>query len=144
MVLISRSTGCAGSTSDCWTRCRGSITDPAIARLTVEGETIYQPRVPELRAGNATLLPTPGGFIQAVASAEAAMADAVLAGIGAARKVADLFAGIGTFSLRIAERAQVTAYDGDEAAVAALDARCAVRVGRKQLRPMNAISSSIR
>ncbi len=98
----------------------GRIADPAIARLTVEGETIYQPQVPELRAGNATLLPTPGGFIQAVASAEAAMAEAVLAGIGSARKVADLFAGIGTFTLRVAERAQVTAYDGDEAAVTSL------------------------
>lgn len=98
----------------------GRIANPAIARLTVEGETIYQPRLPELRAGNATLLPTPGGFVQAVGAAETAMADAVLAGVGPARKVADLFAGIGTFGLRLAERSPVTAYDGDDAAVAAL------------------------
>lgn len=97
------------------------ISDPAIARVTVAGETVYLAREPELAAGPATLLPTPAGFIQAVASAETGMAEAVLAAIGPAKRVADLFCGIGTFSLRLAESSRVTAIDGDTASVAALE-----------------------
>jgi 23S rRNA (uracil1939-C5)-methyltransferase len=99
----------------------GRISDPAIARVTIAGETIYLARDPELTAGPATLLPTPAGFIQAVASAETTIAKAVLAAIGPAKRVADLFCGIGTFSLRLAELSRVTAIDGDVASVAALE-----------------------
>ena len=79
--------------------------DAGIARLTLDHTTIFANRTPEVSVGDATLLPPPGGFIQAVASAEVAMADAVLAHVGDDAPVADLFAGIGTFSLRLARRA---------------------------------------
>ena len=39
---------------------------------------------------------------------------------GKAKTVADLFCGVGPFALRLAERARVTAFDSDAAAVAAL------------------------
>jgi 23S rRNA (uracil1939-C5)-methyltransferase len=97
------------------------VADPAIARVTIGGETIYRAREPEIGIGAASLLPPPGGFIQAVASAEAAMAEAVIAGVGDAKRVADLFAGIGTFSLRLARSARVAAFDGDSAASSALE-----------------------
>src|SRR5437868_11882579 len=72
--------------------------DGAIARLTVDDTVVFQNRAPELAAGGITLVPPPGGFVQAVASAEVAMAGAVLAHAAGAGRVADLFAGIGTFT----------------------------------------------
>jgi 23S rRNA (uracil1939-C5)-methyltransferase len=45
----------------------------------------------------------------------------VLAALGTAARVADLFCGIGTFALRLAGRASVDAYDSDGPAVAALE-----------------------
>ena len=45
--------------------------------------------------------PPPGGFLQATRRGENAIADAVLAGVGEARRVADLFAGCGTLSGRL-------------------------------------------
>lgn len=109
--------------------------DPSIARLTVDGTMIFANRRPELAAGGTTLLPVPGGFLQAVAAAETALADAVVAAVGKAAPVADLFAGIGTFTVRLARQAQVTAVEGDEKAVAALTE--AVKRG-KGLKPVTA------
>jgi 23S rRNA (uracil1939-C5)-methyltransferase len=109
--------------------------DHSIARLTVDGTTIFANRRPELSAGGTTLLPVPGGFLQAVAAAETALADAVVAAVGKAAPVADLFAGIGTFTVRLARQAQVTAVEGDEKAVAALAE--AVKHG-KGLKPVTA------
>lgn len=94
--------------------------DPAIARLTVDGSEIFQARRPEIATGAGSLFPTAGGFLQAAAPAEQAMADAVLAHVGKARPVADLFSGIGTFTLRLARQAPVTAVEGDAALLAAL------------------------
>src|SRR5262249_31407739 len=62
----------------------------------------------------------PGAFLQATAEGEATLARLVSAHIGDARNVADLFAGVGPFALRLAEHARVTAADSDAAAVAAL------------------------
>ena len=45
----------------------------------------------------------------------------MLAHAGAAKAVADLFAGVGPFALRLAERARVVAADAEEGAIAALD-----------------------
>jgi 23S rRNA (uracil1939-C5)-methyltransferase len=97
-------------------------TDSGIARLTVDGVVVFQNRAPEFAAGPAMLLPVPGGFTQAARSAEAALADAVLAHVGDASPVADLFAGIGTFTFRLAARAPVTAVEGDAPLVAAIEA----------------------
>ncbi len=78
-------------------------------------------RRPEIDVGGAALSPSAGGFLQASAAAEAAMAEAVLRHVGDARPVLDLFAGCGTFSLRLARNTPVTAVEGDAALLAALD-----------------------
>ena len=95
--------------------------DAALARLTVDGREVFMNRRPEIDIGGAVLLPPPGGFLQASAAAEAAMAEAVLGHVGSARAVLDLFAGCGTFSLRLARNAPVTAVEGDAVLLAALD-----------------------
>ena len=96
-------------------------TDAALARLTVNGVEIFRNRTPELIAGPASLMPTPGGFVQAAHAAEEAMAAAVLDHVGTATPVADLFCGIGTFTFRLAATAPVTAVEGDAALIAALE-----------------------
>ena len=105
--------------------------DPSLARLTVERETIFINRRPTIAADGAALLPPPAGFVQAVPAAEQALAEAVLAHVGEAAPVADLFAGIGTFALRLARRAPVTAVDGDAALLDALDAAARTATGLK-------------
>ncbi len=92
----------------------------AIARLTVDGTEIFVNRRPEIDAGGAALLPPSGGFVQASAQAEQALAEAVVAHVGDAAPVADLFSGLGTFALRLARRAAVTAVEGDATLLEAL------------------------
>ncbi|PSJ62538.1 class I SAM-dependent RNA methyltransferase [Kumtagia ephedrae] len=91
------------------------------ARLSIDGEIVIEPRKPLVAFGAAAVPLPPGGFLQAVASAEAAMAGMALAHLRRARKVADLFAGAGAFALRLAENAEVHAVEADAAALAALD-----------------------
>jgi 23S rRNA (uracil1939-C5)-methyltransferase len=67
-------------------------------------------------------------FLQASIEAEAALVGDVLAGIGPAARVADLYAGLGTFTFALAERAAVHAVEGARPAAAAL-AAAAARAG---------------
>ena len=91
-----------------------------LARVTRHGELVAQLAEPILRIGKATVVPPPGVFLQATAKGEATLAALVIDAVGNAKRIADLFCGIGTFALRLAENAQVLAVDGDETAIAAL------------------------
>ena len=73
-----------------------------------------------MKVGRALVPLPPGAFLQATAEGEAALARLVIEHVGDAKRVADLFCGIGTFALRLAERARVTAADSEAAAVKAL------------------------
>jgi 23S rRNA (uracil1939-C5)-methyltransferase len=64
----------------------------------------------------------PYGFLQATMDGEAALIDAVRSIIGEAPLVADLFSGIGTFALSIAEGRKVYAAEADQEAILALKA----------------------
>jgi len=92
-----------------------------LARLSVDGEIVVEPRKPSIMVGSATIAPPPGGFLQAVASAEEAMAAIALPHLAPAKKVADLFSGSGAFALRLARQSEVHAVEADQAALAALD-----------------------
>lgn len=91
------------------------------ARLSLNGELVLQQRPPAVRMGKATVELPIGGFLQATAAAEEALAALVLAGVGKAKSVVDLFCGVGPFALRLAERARVLAADSDRAAISALE-----------------------
>ncbi len=93
----------------------------AVARLSWNGEPVAERRPPILRIGRATVAPPPGAFLQPTREGEAALQRLVADALGAPRRVADLFAGCGTFALRLAERSEVLAVEGDPALVAALD-----------------------
>ena len=92
-----------------------------IARLTWDGEVVALRTMPVQRFGKALVAPPPGAFLQATAEGEAALLSAVEEAIGPARRVVDLFAGSGTFSLPLAETAEVLAVESDAAMLAALD-----------------------
>ncbi|MDQ0455055.1 class I SAM-dependent RNA methyltransferase [Rhizobium paknamense] len=105
-----------------------------IARVSVNGEIVIEPQKPLLDFAGAMVSPPPGAFTQATREAEEAMADLVIAHLGKAKKVADLFAGIGTFALRIARKAQVLAVESDEKAIKALDAAARATQGLKPVK----------
>ncbi|MCQ0987982.1 class I SAM-dependent RNA methyltransferase [Jiella marina] len=92
-----------------------------IARLSLAGETLLKTRPPLVDFGGLAVEPPPGAFLQAVATAEAAMAERVAAHIDGAKRVADLFSGCGTFSLRLARSAAVHAVEAEPLALAAQD-----------------------
>ncbi len=104
-----------------------------IARLTRHGELVAQRAVPTLTMGRARVALPPGAFLQATAAGEAALAQLVIAHCGAAERIADLFAGVGPFALRLAERARVTAADNDADAIAALKRAAAGSQGLKPI-----------
>ncbi len=92
-----------------------------IARVTVNGEILVEPAKPLIDFGGVEVSPPPGGFAQATKPAEEAMAELVLAHAGKAKRIADLFAGTGTFSLRLARIGRVHAVEAEATALAALD-----------------------
>jgi 23S rRNA (uracil1939-C5)-methyltransferase len=63
---------------------------------------------------------SPGAFLQATAEGEETLARLVTRHVGNSRRIADLFTGIGTFALRLAENARVAASDSEPAAIKAL------------------------
>jgi 23S rRNA (uracil1939-C5)-methyltransferase len=105
------------------------------ARLTVEKDALVQSRRPLLMFGEVEVEPPPGAFVQAVANAEAVMVQLVATAAGKAKRVADLFCGIGTFTFPLARHARVLAVDQEEGAIAAL--RAAARCSRG-LKPIEA------
>jgi 23S rRNA (uracil1939-C5)-methyltransferase len=97
-----------------------------LARLTRHGELIVQHAQPTVRMGRARVALPPGAFLQATAQGEEALARFVVGHAGDAAAIADLFAGVGPFALRLAERARVHAVDSDAPAIAALRQASAV------------------
>lgn len=92
-----------------------------LARLDWDGQPITR-RAPALPMGRALVIPPPGAFLQATAEGEAALLAAVRDITTGAGRIADLFAGCGTFSLPLAERAEIHAVEGLAAPLTALDA----------------------
>jgi 23S rRNA (uracil1939-C5)-methyltransferase len=102
-----------------------------LARLTRHGELVVQRVVPTVTIGHATVALPAGPFLQATAEGEAQLARLVDRHVGNAKSIVDLFAGIGPFALRLAERARVRALELDPAAVAALAQAAANTSGLK-------------
>jgi len=91
-----------------------------VARVTVDGDSLLPGAPPKMRFGLAEVRLPPGAFLQASAAAEAVMTELVTEGVGGAKRLADLFAGLGTFTFALARTAAVDAFEADEAALAAL------------------------
>jgi 23S rRNA (uracil1939-C5)-methyltransferase len=103
------------------------------ARLTWSGETVALRAQPMQRFGRALVAPPPGAFLQATPEGEAALVKAVSLAIGPARKIADLFAGCGTFALALADRADVLAVESDPAMTQAMDKAARMTEGLRRV-----------
>ncbi|UUV06010.1 class I SAM-dependent RNA methyltransferase [Ruegeria sp. YS9] len=92
-----------------------------LARLSWDDEVIAMRHAPVQRFGTASVTPPPGAFLQATKDGEKALLKAVSEATRGAKRIVDLFAGSGTFSLPLAENAEVHAVEGEAAMVEALD-----------------------
>ncbi|MDH3665601.1 MAG: class I SAM-dependent RNA methyltransferase [Paracoccaceae bacterium] len=104
-----------------------------LARLGWNGEEVASMGEPVVTMGRARVKPPPGGFLQPTRAGEAALLEAVREAVGGAGRIADLYCGSGTFTLPLAEQAEVLAFEGDGAAVAALDAAWRAAPGLKRV-----------
>ncbi|MBB3773159.1 23S rRNA (uracil1939-C5)-methyltransferase [Angulomicrobium tetraedrale] len=91
-----------------------------LARLTRHGELVLQREPPVVTMGRARVPLPPGSFLQATELGEETLARLVGEASAGATRIADLFSGVGTFALRLAERARVAAYESSAPAVEAL------------------------
>ncbi len=98
----------------------GKAASLGVARLTADSESIGPVAAPEVALSGVSVRLPPGAFLQASREAEAVLVELVLAGVGGAKRVADLFAGLGTFTFALARNAAVDAFESDEAALHAL------------------------
>ncbi|MFA5121020.1 class I SAM-dependent RNA methyltransferase [Zavarzinia sp.] len=93
-----------------------------VARISAAGEMVLEKGGPSLAFAGVSVSPPAAGFLQPSAAGEAALVEAVLARLGEGHKRAvDLFAGCGTFTFPLARILPVQAFEGDQAAVDALE-----------------------
>ncbi len=98
----------------------GKAASLGVARLTANGESIAPGGPPEIDLSGARVRLPAGAFLQASGAAEAVLVELVCQGVSGAKRVADLFAGLGTFTFALARDAAVDAFEEDEAALHAL------------------------
>jgi 23S rRNA (uracil1939-C5)-methyltransferase len=104
-----------------------------VARITRHGEMVVQRAAPRVRMGRAHVILPPGAFLQATAAGEAILAQLIEAWCEREKTLADLFCGVGPFTLRLAERSRVFAADNDAHAITALQAAAAATQGLKPI-----------
>ena len=91
-----------------------------VVRLVWSGELVLQGAPPRHRMGRAEVALPAGAFLQATAHGEAVLQSCMREATQGASRIADLFAGCGTFALTLADSAPVLAVEGDKAMVRAL------------------------
>lgn len=91
-----------------------------LARLSIRGDAVVTLSEPYLAIAGIDVVAPPSAFVQAVAEAETALQTMACAALGKAKSVADLFSGLGTFSLAMARTARVLAIDSDKSLILAL------------------------
>lgn len=104
-----------------------------LARLSNHGRLMTLRRAPFVEIGAVRVPLPPGSFLQATAAGEAEIGARVLEATQGAKRVADLFCGVGAFALRLAARSRVSAFDSAGEAVEAMLAGARNAPGLKPL-----------
>lgn len=104
-----------------------------IARLSWENELVAELVAPTQAFGPARVSPPPGSFLQATVEGQAALLEAITRAVGPAKDVVDLFSGCGTFSLPLAQNAQILAVENDADMLVALDTGWRNAIGLKKV-----------
>lgn len=106
-----------------------------LARLTLDegygAETRFEPTPVTVTLSGVAVAFPPGAFLQATVDGEAALVVSVREAVGGAGKIADLFAGLGTFALAL--NGDVTAAEASREAITALKT-----AANRALRPITA------
>jgi 23S rRNA (uracil1939-C5)-methyltransferase len=92
-----------------------------VCRLSMNGDPLITLVPPRIAFEGISAVPPPGAFLQASAEGEAALLALVRKAIGGARRIADLFCGLGAFALPLSIGARVDAFDSDLPAIHALN-----------------------
>jgi 23S rRNA (uracil1939-C5)-methyltransferase len=87
-----------------------------------EPEPVAVLRQPTTLLSGVSVMPPSGAFLQASPSGQAAIITAVLDALPNKGRIAELYAGCGTITFAIAQRARVAAWEGDAPSIAALRA----------------------
>ncbi|HEY2049672.1 MAG TPA: RNA methyltransferase [Caulobacteraceae bacterium] len=122
-----------GPSADALAQAAQVASEAGFARVTMAGDPVCQVRRPVVKLGPAVVSLPAGGFLQATAGAETAMAEILVKAADGSRTVADLYCGAGSFTFRLAAKAQVVAADASAPAVAALNAAIASAPGLKAI-----------
>jgi len=110
----------------------------SVTRLSWNGEVLLRDQPANQRFGAALVEPPPGAFLQATREGEAALLAGIKEAIGDCDSVLDLFAGCGTFTLPMAETADVKVVESEAEMLAALDA------GWRQASGLRSVSTETR
>ena len=105
-----------------------------LARLTRHGELVLMRIPPTIAIGAAQVTLPPGSFLQATVAGEEALAALVSRHCRRSKHIADLFCGVGPFTLRLAAKSRVSAFDSDAGAVAALQKAATSTSGLKPVK----------
>ncbi len=100
----------------------GLVRGRGAVRLSWAGEVVAAFGPARLTLGPARVPLPPGAFLQATREGEEVLVRAVTEALRGARKVADLFAGAGTFALPLSRYAAIHAVEGDAGLLEALKA----------------------
>lgn len=98
-----------------------------------EDEPVYTETPPRLTLGTARIVPPPGAFLQATKDGERALQAAVTEATKGAKHIADLFCGIGTFALPLAQTTPVHAVEAVPELLGALDHATRFATGLKSI-----------
>ncbi|PKQ07991.1 MAG: RNA methyltransferase [Alphaproteobacteria bacterium HGW-Alphaproteobacteria-12] len=107
-----------------------------LARLTWDGEIVAERRTPTIDLSGLTVILPPGAFLQPTLEGGEALVRLVVRGAAGASRVADLFAGCGTFAAALARGAAVHAVEGESASLAALERAVRAQGPGLALKPM--------
>ena len=110
------------------------VTRFGLARLSVNGELAAEAQKPFVTMGKVQVPLPMRSFLQATTMGEQELARLVQEAVGRSKTIADLFCGVGPFTLRLAEKAKVTAVDSDKDAMASLDAALKTAQGLKPVK----------
>ncbi|MGB3809394.1 MAG: class I SAM-dependent RNA methyltransferase [Parvibaculum sp.] len=114
-----------------------------LARLTWDGDILAERRIPLVTFSGLSVAPPPDSFLQATVEGEATLVRLVLEAVGDAKRVADLFAGCGTFTAALAKRSAVLAVEGEAKQIAALDRALRMQGPALGLKPVDLVTRDL-